>query len=276
MPKNLKEGDSMTKVYFTTTFREDEYETLRLTKPPYIYFSFALWRNRPIRDLFKMIGYRPKKVMIDPGSITFKKHNISTCILDISEYYLCDGYSIQEAAYALLDELRYLPQEVLSPFHRYIYYILANRNDIDYILSFDEIWHNNLYQDSNYYIYQIMKAMNLNPIPVFHYGADFSHLDRYVSEYNEIIALGGTLREKDISKRREWVKECIRRYPHQNFHWLGTQSKYVLQHMPEVYSCDGNSWKLTASYGRNRRPGQSKREKMLEIVKELQRFSREK
>lgn len=265
----------MTRVYLAVTHREDEIQALQRTKHPDLLFSFAMNGHKPSLSTFiDTIGYQPRSILVDPGSFTFNNKGVNTCVWDIFDFYKGDGYTEDEAADSLLYEVKWvLPQlEEPYPFHAYVQWVLDNQDYIDGVLAFDEIGS----AVPTEYAYRVMKAMGLQPIPIFHYQTirkDFAALDRYVEEGNPLIALGGTVREPAILKRIEWVRECIRRHPHQRFHFLGTQSQYVLKHLPEIYSCDGNAWKITAGFKKNRQPGQTKVEKAVEIINRLQRFS---
>jgi hypothetical protein len=137
---------------------------------------------------------------------------------------------------------------------------------------FDDMY----YMEACHYMYQLMKHMGFGAklVPVFQYRnqLNFNHLDQYVNDGNKLIALGGTLQEKNINKRDEWVQACLERYPNQNFHYLGTQRKNALRKFPSLYSCDGNAWKLTASREENRKNGETKVEAAIKAVLSLQEF----
>lgn len=258
----------MTLIYYSTSPKQDEYDALRATRPETLLLSFALWRNKSLKELVENIGYRPKSIIIDPGAITFKNGKISTGIYDIYDHYLGDGYSDEDAAKEILDwalNESYMADDS-NIFYEYISYVHRNKRYIDHILSFDQIGK----ADVSRYMYRLMRAMQLNPIPVFHYKNDFIYLDKYIEEGNELIALGGILTEPKILKRVAWIKECLKRHPHQKFHVLGTQRKQIIKLSGDFYSCDGNSWKITAGYKKNRLPGQTKVQKAIEIIQDLQ------
>ncbi|PGQ88190.1 hypothetical protein [Priestia megaterium] len=259
----------MTIIYYSTAPKQDEYDALRVTRPQTLLLSFALWKNKSLKTLIEKIGYRPKSIILDPGAITFKNGKISTGIYDVYDHYLGDDYSDEEAAKEILEWAlnEFYMANDSNVFYEYISYIHRNRRYIDHVLAFDEIGK----ADVSRYMYRLMRAMNLNPIPVFHYQNDFKYLKEYVDEGNELIALGGILMEPKIINRIEWVNECIARYPNQKFHVLGTQRKKIIHLSNNFYSCDGNSWKITAGYKRNRLPGQTKVEKAIEIIQDLEK-----
>lgn len=258
------------------THRKDEKDAVRATGYKYLLLSYALNGHKSVKELADSLGFRPT-VMVDPGAITFENSNISTGLLDIIDFFVGDGYTPKETADMLLKEVGWmfrLPKKefkYLNPtkFHRYIRWLFFNIHYIDHVLAFDRIGD----PFTSKYMYQVMKHMGLKPVPVFHYNSDFKYLDYYVKEGCPLIALGGSIYEKSYKKRAKWAAECVKRYPNQKFHLLGTQRKYILDRVPTLYSADGNHWKTTASMEENRRPGQSKVEMMIELIDELKVYS---
>lgn len=262
----------MPKVYLSATHRKDEFDVIRATHHEYVLLSFALNGHKTIQDFIDKIGFKPKSIIVDPGVATFSNRNTSTVVPDIFDCYPNDNYTDRQAALSLLEEVKWLDSfHDRYPFHAYIQWVLKNRKHIDYVLAFDDMY----YLDAAHYCYQVMKHMNLGKlVPIFQYGngLNFKQLDEYVQDGNELIALGGTLKEPKINKRIEWVRACIERYPNQPFHFLGTQSKKAMKDLPGLYSCDGNAWKLTASRKDNRTGGETKVEASIKAVQSLQDF----
>lgn len=263
----------MTHVYLSFTFREDEFKAMRATHHQHILLSYALNGHKPIKTLFKEIGYRPESIMIDPGAITYMGRGVNTGVHDVLDAYKGDGYFIRETANILLDEVSWMTDmHEPMPIHYYIRYLLENQGDYDWVLTFDQIRANY----STLYFYQVMRAMGFPAVPVYHYNVyrndeNWKYLNRYVKDGNELIALGGTIAEPSWIKRVEWVRECINRFPGQKFHLLGSQNEYILDQLPELYSSDGNKWKLTPSFSKSRKEGQTKVEGMIEQVERIQR-----
>lgn len=260
----------MAKVYLSATHRKDEFDIIRATHHEYVLLSFALNGHKSIQEFINQLGYKPKSIIVDPGVATFTNRKVSTAVCDVFDFYPIDNYTDKEAACSILYEVSYLDElNERYPFHAYIQWVLQNKSCIDYVLAFDDMY----YLDAAHYSYRIMKHMNLgNLVPIFQYrnGLNFKQLDEYVADGNELIALGGTLKETSPTKRDEWVKACIDRYPNQNFHYLGTQRKKAIQELPGLYSCDGNAWKLTASRKDNRSAGETKVEASIKAVQSLQ------
>lgn len=88
---------------------------------------------------------------------------------------------------------------------------------------------------------EYLRARGLNPIEVFHYGSDWSELNRMVSADPEVIGIGGTvgLSEK---KKRIYFKELFARFPGQLFHLLGCGSPLILEF--PFFSSDSSTWLL--------------------------------
>ena len=87
---------------------------------------------------------------------------------------------------------------------------------------------------------KIMEENGLNPIPVFHYGEEFSYLDYLVESGYEYIGLGGTV-GKSTKTRIEFFDKCFKKYPNIKFHGLGVTSK-ILVDMYNWYSVDSTTW----------------------------------
>lgn len=258
----------MPNVYYSTTRRNDEINVLRATRPRFLLLSFALNGHYEIKELIEDIGYRPEKIMIDPGAVTFRTYGVNTGIWDLLDGFLGEGCTEKDTAQIIKEEIAWW--ENPPPAYKFFKYVFNNQLYIDQLLTFDAMGS----APPTDYCFRVMMEMELNPIPVFHYQPfhpqNWEYLEWYVQMDCPLIALGGTIVEPKLTKRVEFVKECVRRYPNQRFHLLGSQSEYVLDRVPELYSCDGNKWKLSASYSENRLPGQSKVEKSIEIVKKLE------
>lgn len=69
---------------------------------------------------------------------------------------------------------------------RYIQYILDNKREIDYYANLDVIYNSEESQEN----LDVMEAVDLHPIPVYHYKEDFNIFKEFCEKY-EYIALGG-------------------------------------------------------------------------------------
>jgi len=96
---------------------------------------------------------------------------------------------------------------------------------------------------------RILEKEGLEPIPVFHTGSDFIHLDRLAEDY-AYIALGGMVGQSR-SACLKWAATCMKRTEHQGtkFHGFGMTSKDVIEALP-WFSVDSSSWVAGAKFGR--------------------------
>jgi hypothetical protein len=91
--------------------------------------------------------------------------------------------------------------------------------------------------------------MGLQPIPVFHTGTDFKHLDRLMKRY-PYIALGGMVKAERKATLR-WAATCHKRAEDYGsvFHGFGQTSMENIMSIP-WYSVDSSSWASGFMYGR--------------------------
>lgn len=96
---------------------------------------------------------------------------------------------------------------------------------------------------------KILEREGLAPIPVFHTGSDFSHLDD-LAEIYPYIALGGMVGQSRNACLK-WSATCMKRTAHRGtrFHGFGMTSKEVIESLP-WYSVDSSSWVAGAKFGR--------------------------
>jgi len=95
----------------------------------------------------------------------------------------------------------------------------------------------------------ILERMGLEPIPVFHTGTDFKHLDRLMKRY-PYIALGGMVGAERKATLR-WAATCHKRAQDYGsvFHGFGQTSMDNIMSIP-WYSVDSSSWGGGFMYGR--------------------------
>lgn len=127
----------------------------------------------------------------------------------------------------------------------YMKYIVANDEFISRYISLDVIGDS----FTTKAFYDLMRAKGLEPVPVFHYGDDYSTMDHYVASGAASVALGNTamIREKDIVAR--WCEEVHRRYPQIKLHLLGSSSRKIME-SGAVASCDSSAWYMMAVNGK--------------------------
>lgn len=96
---------------------------------------------------------------------------------------------------------------------------------------------------------QRLEDMGLTPLPVFHTGSSWEHLERYIENY-PYIALGGMVpylrRSKDLMP---WLVQCFKRAQGKAvYHGFGATSWMVVSNLP-WYSVDSSSWGKGFRYG---------------------------
>jgi hypothetical protein len=99
-----------------------------------------------------------------------------------------------------------------------------------------------------------LEKRGLEPLPVFHFGGDIAHLNRYIDAGHTYIALGGTTRTPR-KVRMKWFIHCFRaaeaardRGHDVVFHGFGVTSSDLLAAFP-WYSVDSTSWNQGFKFG---------------------------
>lgn len=93
------------------------------------------------------------------------------------------------------------------------------------------------------------KEHGLSPLPVFHIGSDFSHLERLAEQY-DYIALGGLVPHLRYTKRvMTWLLKCFKvANGRARFHGFGCTNWTILMSLP-WRSVDSTSWTSGFRYG---------------------------
>jgi hypothetical protein len=100
---------------------------------------------------------------------------------------------------------------------------------------------------------QEMKAAGLSPIPVFHQGERFQHLDRLLDDGETYIGISPS--GDKIQQDRRWLNTVFDRLTDVNglplvkTHGFGVTASHILQRYP-WYSCDSASWVHASANGR--------------------------
>lgn len=89
----------------------------------------------------------------------------------------------------------------------------------------------------------------LTPLPVFHVGSDWKHLEKLVDEY-DYIALGGMVPHLRYTKRiMKWLIQCFKIAKGKAvFHGLGSTNWTVIRSLP-WHSVDSSAWGQGFRYG---------------------------
>jgi len=240
-------------------------------------------------DLIDKIGYVPETIMLDSGAPTFHNNLLSAQqgkklgrndIVDVKMDLLFEMYAehfdYDDKAEAVAQQILYdmyqldiyatygqevekrapydIERDLLTPFHRFYRFFMANRDYITHTVNLDIIG------DSiqSRMAYEVLSHLGVNPIPVYGYKDDRLELKRYVEEGNQYICLGGTAFGISPKERIRWANEVASMYPEVKFHLLGTIDHYIISRIKEnVYSVDGTGWHLSATFEKNRLEGET-------------------
>ena len=87
-----------------------------------------------------------------------------------------------------------------------------------------------------------LEDAGLTPLPVFHVGSDFKHLEAYIDKY-PYIALGGMVPHLRYTDRiMPWLVKCFKLAQGRSvFHGFGATNWTVVKSLP-WYSVDSSSW----------------------------------
>lgn len=273
----LNDKTLLKKLFFAVQPGENaQIEAIREKKPNSLLFSFAYWKGHDIKkDFLDKIGYRPKNIVVDSGAFTFEQKGISSGMFDVMDTYEGD-YSMtrEQAAAQILEEARGGYGGTL--FHDYIAFLDEQKDNYDYVMTLDS-WDKakgseGSYADKTQYAYELMKLMDLNPIPVYHYGHDPKQLDFYLNDGADYIALGKSAKGLSKTERIDWVNSLIQKHPDVKFHLLGAQDKYIFDRTPGLYSADGTSWIRNAGLdSRKSFPDQTRAQKAAENIDRMRK-----
>jgi hypothetical protein len=127
----------------------------------------------------------------------------------------------------------------------YMEYIKANRDFISCYIAMDVIGDS----FTTKAFYDLMRAKEFVPVPVFHYGDDYSTMDHYVASGALSVALGNTARIRDKNLVAKWCEEVHSKYPKIKLHLLGSSSRKIME-VGVVDSCDSSAWYIMAVNGK--------------------------
>jgi len=146
----------------------------------------------------------------------------------------------------------------------YVKFVVENSHLFEKILSLDEIQKDNTSQakiesgKKSYENYLVMRKFVPYPklVPVFHFEEDFSLLEQYIKDGNDVIGLGGlagsfkpgSKGKLDVKRSMCWFAKIFTTFSKQKFHGLGMFSKTLLLTFP-FYSVDSTHWLQTGRYG---------------------------
>lgn len=270
------------KMFFATSYREDEIKALREAKPKNILASHAMWKTKKkdycLKErLIDRIGYTPDLIYVDCGSFSYGDIDLGLDEMietyvemkeedfeDWGEEFTFDIDNPRDLMYFIdwyfreFDEDNYLAHRTgFSPFEQYINFLNWNSSYYDYCFSFDVLGDN----ETSLLAYKIMNAMHFSVIPVFQAAdiyissngsksvmenvCDYDVLD-YYAKHSDYIAIGGTAvrnaKGYTTSKRIDIIRNVMAKHPDKKFHLLGTLDDEIVEACPELYSFDGQSW----------------------------------
>ena len=150
----------------------------------------------------------------------------------------------------------------------YLRYIDNNKDYITDYIALDVIGNTRL----TIALYELMKKMGYNPIPVYHYGEIPSVLYQYINLGEKKIALGGTVPIKNKTLVATWCASLCAAHQDVRFHLLGSTSKEILENA-RVSSCDSSSWYMLAVNGFPKDiPGKSREAKLERAKSQMRRL----
>lgn len=150
----------------------------------------------------------------------------------------------------------------------YMRYIDDNKDYLTEYIALDVIGNAKL----SVALYNLMKTMGYNPIPVYHYGEHPSVLYTYINLGETKIALGGTVPVRNKSIVATWCNEVCSSFQDVRFHLLGSTSKEALE-SSNVSSCDSSSWYMLAVNGFPKDiPGKSREAKLERAKYQMRRL----
>lgn len=147
---------------------------------------------------------------------------------------------------------------------QYIAYLKRNQKYLDAYVSLDVIPGTKMKIDrsteaveasalQSYRNQQIMKDAGLHPIPVFHQGENFRHLERYLNDREPCIGISPYTRGHRLDIMR-WMDECFtlctdsKGLPICKTHGFGVTSPPLVERYP-WYSTDSTSWVMSSGFG---------------------------
>jgi hypothetical protein len=195
--------------YFVAT-RPEDVDLLKEEGAKYVLCSYAYLRRWSERSMDKLEGI---EVMVDSGAYTAWHAGKEITLEDYSEFLRAHT---QLRTYVSLD-------------------VLEMENDSTGWLARDKTLSN----------YHEMKAMGLNPIPVWHEYYDYYYLDEYMKD-SDWICLAGFERLGLVQARFQ-ASYIKLKYPDYKFHLLGTTDiRFINWFKP--FSVDSAYWGLEAMY----------------------------
>lgn len=150
----------------------------------------------------------------------------------------------------------------------YMRYIDDNKEHLTDYIALDVIGNTRL----SIALYELMKKMGYDPIPVYHYGENPSVLYQYINLGETKIALGGTVPIKNKALVATWCDDLCASHQEVRFHLLGSTSKEVLKNT-NMSSCDSSSWYMLAVNGFPKSiPGKSREAKLERAKYQMRRL----
>lgn len=83
------------KVYFVTTGLREEIEVIKKVRPPRLLCSYWYFKNKPLADFCKELGYHPE-IMLDSGAYTAYTKGKNVNLLDFMAYIKANRRHISE------------------------------------------------------------------------------------------------------------------------------------------------------------------------------------
>lgn len=131
----------------------------------------------------------------------------------------------------------------------YLEYCHLNKRKFGCYVALDIIFEG----DESWAVYEIMRKEGLDPVPVYHYGEDITHLWRYM-DTTDYIGIGGVGQDITIPKFITWADEVFRNIcgrdgkPRWKTHGFAMTGTELMKAYP-WYSVDSSSWTTLSRNG---------------------------
>jgi hypothetical protein len=176
-------------VYFVTTGLWEEIQVIKKVRPPRLLCSYWYFKNKPLADFCRDLGYRPE-ILLDSGAYSAFTKGKNVNLLDYMDYINANRWHIE----------KYVSLDVIGDEHlTFLIYLLMKSH-----------------------------GMNPIPVVHYSRGAN-EVLRRYALNREKKVALGGTVPIRDKEAVASWCEDVKRAHPTVSLHLLGSSSKKLLQ-----------------------------------------------
>ncbi|MCA1064661.1 hypothetical protein QTG56_23925 (plasmid) [Rossellomorea sp. AcN35-11] len=160
-------------------------------------------------------------------------------IKKLNEYNV-DKIMLDSGVFGYINAIKKGKKATYPNLNEYCDFINKNKDLLSHVINLDHLEPEKA--DENQKL--IYHKTGIRPVPVWHPGDtfmdhDWDRLDVLVKDDYPLIAIGKTV-GKGEDYKKEIFNEIFRRYPNQNFHWLGGNSQLLLDY--NWFSSDATTW----------------------------------